>query len=72
VIHNYAAHKHPAIKTWLAGNPGRRALQPDHASWMNLIRLWFSIIERQAIHGGTFTSVADLDAKIRAFITGWN
>jgi len=34
--------------------------------------VWFSIIERQAIHRGTFGSVRDLNAKIRAFITGWN
>jgi RimJ/RimL family protein N-acetyltransferase len=39
---------------------------------MNLVEVWFSIIERQAIHRGTFRSVGDLNAKIRAFITGWN
>ncbi len=32
----------------------------------------FGIIERQAIRRGTFNSVRDLNAKIRAFITGWN
>lgn len=31
-----------------------------------------SIIERQAIHRGSFVSVKDLNAKIRAFIHGWN
>ena len=31
-----------------------------------------TILERQAIHRGTYTSVRDLNAKIRAFITGWN
>jgi hypothetical protein len=39
---------------------------------MNLVEVWFSIIERQAIHRGSFTSVQDLNARIRAFITGWN
>ncbi len=34
--------------------------------------MWFSLIERQAIHCGTFGSVRDLNAKIRAFIDGWN
>jgi hypothetical protein len=33
---------------------------------MNLVEVWFSIIERQAIHRGTFGSVRDLNAKIRA------
>ena len=39
---------------------------------MNLVEVWFSLIERQAIHRGTFTSVNDLNAKIRAYIDGWN
>jgi DDE superfamily endonuclease len=73
VMDNYAAHKHPAVKTWLAANPRVVVhFTPTHASWMNLVEVWFSIIERQAIHRGTFTSVRDLNAKIRAFITGWN
>ncbi len=29
-------------------------------------------VERQAIHRGTFGSVKDLNAKIRAFIDAWN
>jgi transposase len=73
VMDNYAAHKHPRVKTWLAANPRVVVhFTPTHASWMNLVECWFSIIERQAIHRGTFTSVKDLNAKIRAFIDGWN
>jgi hypothetical protein len=30
------------------------------------------LIERQAIRRGTFRPVRDLNAKIRAFIDGWN
>ena len=70
---NYAAHKHPNVRAWLAANP--RVIvhfTPTHASWMNMVEVWFSIIERQAIHRGTFGSVRDLNAKIRGFITGWN
>ena len=70
---NYAAHKHPAVKAWLADNPRVRVhFTPTHASWMNLVEVWFSLIERQAIHRGTSGSVKDLNAKIRAFIDGWN
>jgi hypothetical protein len=39
---------------------------------MNLVEAWFSVAERQAIHRGTYTSVKDLNAKIRAYIDGWN
>jgi len=73
VMDNYAAHKTPEIKDWLAANPRIVVhFTPTHASWMNLVEVWFSIIERQAIHRGTYTSVKDLNAKIRAFIDGWN
>jgi len=73
VMDNYAAHKHPKIKAWLSDNPRVNVhFTPTHASWMNLVEVWFSIIERQAIHRGTFRSVSDLNTKIRAFITGWN
>ena len=73
IMDNYAAHKHPNVKAWLASN--QRVVvhfTPTHASWMNLVEVWFSIAERQAIHRGTFTSVKDLNRKIRAFIDGWN
>jgi transposase len=73
VMDNYAAHKHPAVRSWLADNPQVVVhFTPTHASWMNLVEVWFGIIERQAIHRGTFGSVRDLNAKIRAFIAGWN
>ena len=73
VMDNYAAHKHKNVKAWLAVNPRVVVhFTPTHASWMNMVEIWFGIIERQAIHRGTFTSVPDLNAKIRAFITGWN
>ena len=39
---------------------------------MNLVEVWFGIIERQAIRRGAYRSVRDLNAKIRAFINGWN
>ena len=39
---------------------------------MNLVEVWFGIVERQAIRRGFFTSVKDLNAKIRTFIDGWN
>ena len=73
VIDNYAAHKRVEVKDWLAANPRIHVhFTPTSASWLNLVEVWFAIIERQAIHRGTYTSVRDLNQKIRAFITGWN
>jgi len=73
VMDNYAAHKHVNVRAWLAEHPRFKIhFTPTHASWMNLVEVWFGIVERQAIRRGVFTSVKDLNAKIRAFIDGWN
>jgi transposase len=73
IMDNYATHKHPKVKAWLAANPRIQVhFTPTSGSWLNLVEVWFSIIERQAIHRGTFTSVRDLMIKIRAYINGWN
>jgi transposase len=73
VMDNYAAHKHPNVKAWLASNPRIHIhFTPTSGSWLNLVEVWFSIIEKQAIHRGSFPSVRDLMIKIRGFINGWN
>jgi len=41
---------------------------PKHASWMNQIEIWFSILARKVIKRGNFTSVCDLKNKILSFI----
>ena len=45
---------------------------PKHASWMNQIEIWFSILVRKLLKRGNFTSVADLKAKVFAFIEYFN
>jgi transposase len=73
VMDNDAAHKHKNVRQWLAENPRFKVhFTPTHASWMNLVEIWFGIVERQAIRRGVFKSVRDLNTKIRAFIDGWN
>jgi hypothetical protein len=45
---------------------------PKHASWMNQIEIWFSILARKLLKRGNFTSVEDLVAKVLAFIEYYN
>ena len=45
---------------------------PKHASWLNQIEIWFSILARKVIRRGNFTSTEDLKAKIEAFIAYFN
>lgn len=66
---NYAAHKHAEVKKWLAANPRIHVhFTPTHASWMNMVEIFFGIAERQAIRRGTFRSVRELTTTIRRFI----
>jgi len=41
---------------------------PKHSSWLNQLALWLSILARKLLRRGSFTSVADLEAAVLAFI----
>ncbi len=45
---------------------------PKHASWMNQIEIWFSILVRKVIKRGNFTSADDLRRKVLASIEYYN
>jgi hypothetical protein len=45
---------------------------PKHASWMNQIEIWFSILARKLLRRGNFSSVADLKSKVLAFVEYFN
>jgi transposase len=73
VMDNYAAHKRIEVRRWLAENPRIHVhFTPTSASWLNLVEVWFGIIERQAIHRGSFGNVRQLTQAIRTYISGWN
>ena len=45
---------------------------PKHASWMNQVEIWLSILTRKLLRRGSFTSVAELTTRVLAFITYYN
>jgi transposase len=45
---------------------------PKHASWLNQIEIWFSILARKVIRRGSFASTEDLKVKIEGFIEYFN
>jgi transposase len=45
---------------------------PKHASWLNQIEIWFSILARKLLRRGDFASQQILRAKIEQFITYFN
>jgi transposase len=45
---------------------------PTHASWLNQIEIWFSILARKSLDGQSFTSVPELVQHIDDFISDYN
>jgi len=45
---------------------------PKHASWVNQVELYFSILQRQCLRDGNFRSVEELRTTVSAFIEYWN
>ena len=73
VLDNYAAHKAPAVRRWLARHP-RFHLHfiPTHSSWLNQVERWFAKITTEAIRRGNFRSVPHLRQTILDYITANN
>jgi putative transposase len=45
---------------------------PKHASWMNQVEIWLSILVRKLLKRGNFVSLQDLRDQILAFIAYYN
>lgn len=73
IVDNYATHKHEKVKNWLKRNK-RVHLHfiPTSSSWLNLVERFFGIITEKQIRRGVFSSVADLEQKIEAFLKSYN
>jgi transposase len=45
---------------------------PKHASWLNQIEIWFSVLARKLLNRESFASLRELRASIRRFISYYN
>ena len=73
ILDNYAAHKHPKVRAWLARHP-RWVFHftPTSASWLNAVEGFFSVLTRRRLKRGTFHSIVDLQAAINRYIDEHN
>ena len=73
ILDNYATHKTPAIKRWLARHPRFHLhFTPTGASWINLVERWFAELTARKLRRGTHHSVAELNADIEDWVERWN
>jgi len=73
ILDNLQVHKTPEVRTWLDEHPRWTFhFTPTHASWLNQVELFFSILSRRLIRRGVFTSKDDLKTQLLAFIERYN
>lgn len=73
VCDNVSTHHGKLVRAWLEAHPRFQIhFTPVHCSWMNQVEQWFSILQRKRMVAPNFNDLADLEAKISAFIEEWN
>ena len=72
ILDNLSTHK-PKRDMWLARHPKVHLhYTPTHASWLNQIEIWFSILAGKSLKGASFGSVRELIDHITSFIDNYN
>jgi transposase len=73
VMDNYATHKTPLIRNWLARRPRWHVhLTPTSSSWLNQVERFFAVLTDKQIRRGVHRSIAALHDAITNFIDQHN
>ena len=73
IVDNLSAHTTAKVDAFLEENPQVHLhFTPTHASWLNQVELFFSILERRLLRRGEFDSVDHLAERVIAFINDYN
>jgi hypothetical protein len=73
ILDNYATHKHPKVREWLARHPRWTFhFTPTSCSWSNAVEGYFAKLTRRRLKRGVFKGVVDLQAAINRFIAETN
>jgi transposase len=72
ILDNYQTHK-PKHDRWLKRHPNVHFhFTPTHASWLNQVEIWFSILTRRALRRGSFASPRQVREAIERFTEAYN
>jgi transposase len=73
ILDNYAVHKHPKVRAWLARHPRWTChFTPTSASWLNAVEGFFAKLSRRKLQRGVFHSVVALQTAINEFVEHHN
>src|SRR6202044_319180 len=73
IADNYATHKHPKVREWLARHPRWTFhFTPTSASWLNAVEGYFAKLTRRRLKRGVFRSIVELQAAINRFLRETN
>jgi transposase len=73
VLDNYATHKTPAVKRWLAKHPRFVVhFTPTSGSWLNQVERFFAEITEKRIRRGVFKTVEALEQAIESYLAEHN
>lgn len=73
VLDNYAAHKHPKVREWLARHPRWTFhFTPTSSSWLNAVEGFFAKLSRRRLKRGVFRSLVELQEAINRFVAEYN
>ena len=73
ILDNYATHKHPKVKAWLAKHPRFHLhFTPASASWLNMVERFFRDLTTQRLRRGIFRSLPALIEAITAYLGSYN
>jgi transposase len=69
ILDNYATHKHPKVRAWLAKRPRFHLhFTPTSASWLNLVERFFRDLSQDVVLPGSFSSVDELVKAIWSYL----
>jgi transposase len=73
IVDNFATHTTPQVTGFLENHRHVHLhFTPTHASWLNQVELFFSILERRLLRRGEFDSVDHLARRVIDFIKDYN
>jgi transposase len=73
ITDNLSTRTTQEVNNWLAAHPRWHfVFTPKHASWLNQVEIFFSILARRLLKRGAFTSEHDLAQQMLAFVETYN